>query len=165
VPLNVPQQLFLDQARSDYEIYGYLSRRDTCHRLHYLQMCTEKLAKVYFWRGGVFPGYGHHKFEPFLRALDTNRPDFYLMFGYKELRRFNLQKPSIFNLASRLQNLAPSGGNLGPNPEYPWPPNRPTQGPLTHAFVEWSDWNESTAGRRLRFFVSDLLNNYMNYFP
>ena len=36
VPLNVPQKLFLDQARSDYETFRLLSRRTVCHRLHYL---------------------------------------------------------------------------------------------------------------------------------
>jgi hypothetical protein len=164
VPLNVPQQLFLDQARSDYEIYRYLSRRNACHRLHYLQMCTEKLAKVYFWRGGVSPGLRHNKFEPFLRELDTHRTDFHHMFGYKDLQRFDLQKTSIFNLALRIQDLAPAG-NTGPNPEYPWPPTMPTTGPLTHDFAEWQDWNDTAAGRRLKFFVDNLLQNYLTYFP
>ena len=72
MPLNAPQSLFLDQARSDYEIFQFLSRRNVCHRLHYLQMCTEKLAKVYFWRHGNSPGLRHDKFAPFLRDLDTS---------------------------------------------------------------------------------------------
>ena len=148
MPLNVPQQLFLDQARSDFEIYGHLSRHNNCHRLHYLQMCTEKLAKVYFWRGGFSPGLGHHKFVPFLRDLEL-RPDFHTMFGYQDLPRFNSQKSSIFDLAFRIQNLVPAGGNNGPNPEYPWPPTMPTIGPLTFTFPEWRDWIVSTLGRRL----------------
>jgi hypothetical protein len=81
VPLNTPQQLFLDQARSDYEIYEHLMRKNNCHRLHYLQMCTEKLAKVYFWRHGHSPGLNHFVFVRFLLDLDP-RPDFHQMFGY-----------------------------------------------------------------------------------
>jgi len=164
VPLNTPQQLFLDQARSDYEIYAHLSRRNNCHRLHYLQMCPEKLAKVHVWRDGRFHGTNHFVFVPFLRDLDL-RPDFHQMFGYVDRRRFDLQKASIFDLAQRLQNLAPAGGNIGPNPECPWPPNMPTNGPLSYNFPEWLDWNETTSGRRLKIFVENLLQNYLSYFP
>jgi len=87
------------------------------------------------------------------------------MFGYVDRQRFDLQKASIFDLAQRLQNLAPAGGNSGPNPEYPWPPNMPTNGPLSYNFPEWLDWNEATSGRRLRFFVETLLQDYLSYFP
>ncbi len=164
MPLNTPQQLFLDQARSDYEIYEHLMRKNNCHRLHYLQMCTEKLAKVYFWRHGHSPGLNHFVLVRFLLDLDP-RPDFHQMFGYVDRQRFDLQKASIFDLAQRLQDLAPAGGNSGPNPEYPWPPNMPTNGPLSYNFPEWLDWNEATSGRRLKIFVENLLQNYLSYFP
>ncbi len=166
MPLNVPQQLFLEQARSDDETFRLLSRRNVCHRLHYLQMSTEKLAKVYFWRHGHFPGFGHHKLKPLLIDLDTYRAaDFYQLFGYKDPRRFNSQKTAILDLAARLQGLAPAHGNTGPNPEYPWPPNMPTTSPLVHPFAEWQDWTDSVAGRRLRIFVENLLQNYPTLFP
>jgi hypothetical protein len=97
LPLNVPEQLSLDQAQSDYASCRHLSRRNVCHRLHYLQMCTGKLAKAYFWRSGVTPGFSHYKFVPLLRALDA-RADFHLMFGYTDSQRFTLQKPAIFDL-------------------------------------------------------------------
>jgi hypothetical protein len=86
------------------------------------------------------------------------------MFGYNDPRRFSLQKNAILNLSARLQNLAPGGRNNGPNPEYPWPPNLPTIGPLAHQFLEWHDWNETTAGGRLRYFVKNLLKNYFELF-
>ncbi len=41
---------FITQARSDWNIYQLLAAQDgvaTCHRLHYLQMTCEKLAKAY----------------------------------------------------------------------------------------------------------------------
>jgi hypothetical protein len=164
VPLNIAEQLFLDQARSDYEIYECMSKQNACHRLHYLQMCTEKLAKAYMWRRGVSPGLKHDKFEPFVRALALRR-DFHEMFGYRDPRRFNLRKDSIFSLALRLQNLARGGGNNGPNPEYPWPPNMPTAGPLSYTFPEWLDWNETTAGRRLKYFVKNTMKDYETLFP
>jgi hypothetical protein len=164
VPLNTPQRLFLDQARSDYDIYRRLARQDVCHRLHYLQMCTEKLSKAWFWRSMSPPGGGHHTFVPFLRALDTSgRADFHRMFGYSNVRRFVSQWPFLLHLASRIQNLAP--GMTNPNPEYPWPRNLPTEGPLAYTFPEWQDWNTTTAGRRLNYFLGHLLEHYLVYFP
>lgn len=166
MPLNGQQQLFLDQARSDYETFRFLNRRNACHRLHYLQMCTEKLAKVYFWRHGYFPGFGHHKFDPFLRDLEVERAaDLHLMFGYRDPRRFQLQWTGIKDLAKRIQNLAPAGGNDGPNPEYPWPPRLPTKSPLVDLLSEWQAWNDSLAGRRLGYFVENLLRDYLVFFP
>jgi len=166
VPLNLPQQLFLDQARSDYEIFRFLSRRNECHRLHYLQMCTEKLAKVHFWRNDEFPGFRHDKFDPFLRDLEAERAaDIHLMFGYKDPRRFDLQRTAIKELAKRIQDLAPAGGNDGPNSEYPWPPRRPCQSPLVDLLPEWQAWNDSVAGYRLKTFIENLLGDYLAYFP
>ncbi len=127
-------------------------------------MCTEKLAKAYFWKGGHSPGLKHFVFGPLLRDLAL-RPDFHEMFGYQDRRRFDLQEASILDLARRLQNLVPAGGNTGPNPEYPWPPNMPTSGPLSYDFPEWRDWIETTSGRRLRTFVETLLKDFESYFP
>ncbi len=164
VPLNLPQQLFLEQARSDYDIYGRLTRQDVCHRLHYLQMCTEKLSKVWFWRLMSPPTGGHYTFEPFLRALATSgRSDFHRMFGYSSERRFVLQWPAIRDLASKIQNLVPGPTNA--NPEYPWPRSMPMHGPLSYSFPEWQAWATTTAGRRLKFFVETLLRDYLVYFP
>ena len=164
MPINAPQQLFLDQARSDYEIYKRLARQNVCHRLHYLQMCTEKLSKVWFWRQMNPPAGGHHTFEPFLRALKTSgRADFHRWFGYSDPRRLAPQWPAILNLASRIQNLAPGPSN--PNPEYPWPRNLPARSPLSHPPPEWEDWSTTTAGRRLKTFVENLLRHYPVYFP
>jgi hypothetical protein len=163
LPLNVPQQLFLDQARSDYTIFRHLAGRAQCHRLHYLQMSTEKLAKVYAWRHGNPPGMSHHHFVNFLKAIES-RPDFHEMFGYRQAASFGLLKPLIFDLAIRIERLAPAG-NSGPNPEYPWPPSSPTTAPARYSFSEWTDWNETRAGFRLRSFIGNMLDHYDSYFP
>ena len=41
----------------------------------------------------------------------------------------------------------------------------PLPRPLVHAFTEWQDWSESVAGRRLRYFIENLLQNYLAIFP
>ena len=40
---------FLEQAKSDYEVFRLLnaSRQSLCHRLHYMQMASEKTAKSF----------------------------------------------------------------------------------------------------------------------
>ena len=86
------------------------------------------------------------------------------MFGYRTHRPLVLPERAIFDLAHRIERLAPAG-NPGPNPEYLWPPTMPTFVPIEHDFAEWHDWNETTAGRRLLTFVMTLLNNYDIFFP
>ena len=73
--MNEQQRLYLVQARSDWQIFQLLdSRTDPlCHRLHYLQMVTEKVAKAYFWRDPSAANLGHAAFGRFLRAIATNR--------------------------------------------------------------------------------------------
>ena len=43
--------------------------------------------------------------------------------------------------------------------------NMPTTSPLVHLFMEWRDWSDSVVGRRLRYFVENLLRNYLALFP
>jgi len=162
VPTNPQQEGFLRQARSDFEVYQLLARRGQCHRLHYLQMNTEKLAKTYFWAAGAGPR-KHDVFVDFLKAVEL-RPDFHRMFGYRDPQAKAHQQPAIFALARRIEGLAPAG-NPGPNPEYPWPRTMPTIAPVDHDFAEWHEWNETTAGRRLHAFVKKLLADYNIYFP
>jgi hypothetical protein len=38
---------YLQQGRSDFDIYKKLVDVPECHRLHYLQMACEKIAKAY----------------------------------------------------------------------------------------------------------------------
>jgi hypothetical protein len=46
---------YLEQARSDWDVYGTLSIGSVpdCHALHYLQMATEKLSKALLLAGGT----------------------------------------------------------------------------------------------------------------
>ena len=51
-------EAFIAQARSDWRVYRILAERDevpSCHRLHYLQMVCEKLAKAYRLRDTKSP--------------------------------------------------------------------------------------------------------------
>lgn len=157
------QGLWLKQAASDYAMIGRLKGSPECHRVHYLQMATEKLAKVYHCRHGPPSSLSHHVLEQFLRSIEI-RADFHELFGYSRANSFALVWPKILALAIEIQNLAPAG-NTGANPEYPFPRAAPTTAPVDHPFPQWKDWNETNAGRRLRHFVENLLKDYTTIFP
>jgi hypothetical protein len=56
--MNLQQNLFLEQARSAFEVFGLLRRQEDihhCHALHYLQMATELLGKAKAWKRGSVP--------------------------------------------------------------------------------------------------------------
>src|SRR5437763_12873135 len=70
--MNDHQKLYFDQAKSDFEIFQFLKGKPACHRLHYLQMCTEKLGKAFFFKKPP-PYPSHAGFVKFLRNLSTRR--------------------------------------------------------------------------------------------
>jgi hypothetical protein len=69
---------FLSQARSDWEAYQktIASEWPYCHRLHYLQMATEKLSKALLVAGDTkledLTG-SHAAFVKFMRLISNNR--------------------------------------------------------------------------------------------
>src|SRR5258708_6753972 len=72
--MNQAQRLWWQQAQSDLQLLNQFSGSvHQCHRLHYLQMATEKLSKAYLWRSGKSPPRSHVGFVRFLKALLDRR--------------------------------------------------------------------------------------------
>jgi hypothetical protein len=69
---------YLTQAKSDYAMLLKLIREEAplCHRLHYLQMTTEKMAKGFLTKKGG-PRYAktHDAFAKFVK-IAGERPEF-----------------------------------------------------------------------------------------
>jgi hypothetical protein len=118
------REAFLRQARSENSLRNRLNdpRIEYSHRLHYLQMVTEKLAKGYQTppRDYDHPPKVHIGFVRFLQTLKGNS-------GIRDTLRygpgpvFNRFVNSLLDLAKRIEQLAPSAaGSNNPNPEYPW---------------------------------------------
>ena len=66
---------FLKQARADYALFRTLEGDGTvpvCHKLHLLQMATEKLAKASLTPPGQRPLRTHNAFVKFVQAAATN---------------------------------------------------------------------------------------------
>jgi hypothetical protein len=167
--MNNQQDLWWQQANSDYELFDRLrrDRHNACHILHYLQMATEKLSKAYLWRSGHAPPRNHTGFVRFLRALrDRNEADLQRiteLFGFGRSGEFVTWIRSVLPLAYQLQNIAPAEAGDGPNPEYPWPHALPVSTPVTHTFGLWTELAETGRGGHLLDFIERAIRNFAAY--
>ncbi len=114
---------FLTQAASDNHMRHLLGAVAVpySHRLHYLQMTAEKLAKGWLAReSNPAPIPTHSGFVRLLQTL-KGRPDVRRALGIRDAAVFKAHIESLLDLADRVESLAPSAAGFGrPNPEYPW---------------------------------------------
>ena len=117
------KKAFLAQARSDYAVLQRLSNppSEYCHRLHYLQMTTEKLAKAWLiGRDDEAPTPTHIAFSRMVQTLKM-RPDVRRALRFVHTAAYKRFLNSLLELAVQIEKLAPvSAGMEKPNPEYPW---------------------------------------------
>jgi hypothetical protein len=133
---------YFEQAWSDFNVYLDLNARNAvlCHKLHYLQMTTEKLAK-----GFQCPTSGdphprtHFVFVEFLRRLKKNPIYYYKLMGFSSKRAFSSHIETLLPTSDLIERLAPSGGNFDKvNPEYPWVDKQGNvKCPASYAFPEF----------------------------
>lgn len=115
---------FLRQARSENEVRLLLNdpRVEYSHRLHYLQMVTEKLAKAAL-SNPVDPNPPRMVHGALVRLLQVAKGNRVLRtrLGYSDASVFRAFIDSMLDLASQIESLAPSSaGRYQPNAEYPW---------------------------------------------
>lgn len=154
-------EAYLAQARSDELIRKQFAatRVSYCHRLHYLQMVTEKLAKAMLTQpGGDKPAPTSH--TAFVRMLQVmkGRPDIREGLGFIDAKLFRNYIDSLLDLASRIQALSPDVAGLHqPNPEYPWedPLTHHVQAPVDYDFAQFDPRDPKMI--KIDRLVSDLL--------
>ncbi len=126
---------YLTQAKSDYAMLLKLIREEAplCHRLHYLQMTTEKMAKGFLTNRND-PRYEktHDAFVKFVR-ISKSRPEFRAASRFTQARQFAKYVDSFANTAQKVEDLSPEGDDH-PNPEYPWEENGIILLPTEYAF-------------------------------
>ena len=155
-----PQQLaFFRQAGSDWEVFRYLRQATpagapswvrllcrlvsiripvvpVCHELHYLQMCTEKLAKAYFNDTGR--PRGHAAFRTMFLSLRTNR-NAVVPLQFPSVVALVHWITSVQPVVDALEDLAPAIADRAavpkPNPEYPYPRANPITAPADYTFT------------------------------
>jgi hypothetical protein len=132
----------LKQAQSDYEMYGKLSDPSVpiCHRLHYLQMACEKLAKAFSRKKNTHPPKRHTALVSFLQH--SKQRNIYEALGYaNNPLAYSAYIDSLMDIALKIENLAPAGGGKDGkvNPEYPWKDAVGNiQVPVDYPYVEFS---------------------------
>lgn len=140
------QEGYLRQAKSDYAIYTGMNERNDplCHRLHYLQMASEKLAKSFLCIGYDKPyKKTHYALVRFLSYTRSN-PNIRRLLGYdRNPRAYSVYVDSLLEFAQQLELLAPVGGDKDRiNAEYPWSDeNNQIQVPNDYAYNEFERSN------------------------
>jgi hypothetical protein len=166
--VNAYQELWWEQASSDYEVLVLLRRNGVahCHQLHYLQMVTEKLAKAYFWRTGNAPTKRHSGFAQFMRFLidarSSDQAQLASLLGFKSFNELQGCIRGILPIIYGLEQLAPTLSQDGPNPEYPWPHAAPSDNPVGHQFEIWSRI-DSPKGRQLMKVLELAIEQFPSY--
>ena len=162
------QRLWWRQAQSDHAIFVQLRQGGAheCHLLHYLQMATEKLSKAYLWRSGHAPPKNHTGCVRFLKALQDRRNKLNRLakvLGFQRQKDLVDWLSKVQALAYGLQNIAPAEAGDGPNPEYPWPHEAPTQCPISHTFALWDQLANTAPGRKWMKFVEHAIARFEDY--
>ena len=154
--MNARQAAFYRQARSDWSVFCHFHPLGfrwwtrvrhvwcsavgvwpfsfpPCHELHYLQMCTEKLAKAYY---RTDPRTGHAAFRRFLTDLPLNFSAVAPL-GFADIARLTRWEGSVSAIVGAIEDLAPQIADRKglPNPEYPWPRGAEIHAPVDYPFT------------------------------
>jgi hypothetical protein len=159
--VDVEQALYLTQARSDLRAYDLLTAADSCHRMHYLQMATEKLSKAYFWRVGQPLKKRHDYFMKFMRAVGSNG-NVGKAVGIKTSNHWEAYIDGVLPVAQVIEGMAPTEADDGPNAEYPWPHEAPVSAPANYHFP-LEDELVTPRGKRFLDVLRRLLDRFEQY--
>ena len=116
---------YAEQSRSDFAVYRFhLRDAEECHRLHYLQMACEKIAKAYRLRNPIsFRAedlYSHVVFSKFIDIFLKSIP-IKGRYRSQDAKRRQMERYAHI-LAREIEKLAPAVDReqTPENAEYPW---------------------------------------------
>lgn len=160
-------EAFIAQARSDWAVYEILAvQRDVepCHRLHYLQMVCEKVAKAYRLRDTTAPVDNivsrHSGFAKFVAP-------FFIAVLKDEYRNREAQLRQLLRqaraIAREIEKLAPAIDRLAApeNAEYPWERDGQVTAPCSYGFPSL-DLLRQAGGRAFLNLVERALDDFEN---
>lgn len=152
------------QSRSDFAIYNVLLREaEECHRLHYLQMACEKIAKAYRLRDthSFSPDdlYSHVVFSRFIMNF-LKAPNLKWRYRSQDAKRRQIERYA-HTLSEGIERLAPAvARDLSPaNAEYPWVDGTTVSVPCRHHYPVFTRLSEP-AGRDFLKIVEIAIENY-----
>ena len=127
------------QSRSDFTVYRlHLTSAEECHRLHYLQMACEKIAKAYRLRDRVSVNlddlYSHVVFSKFIVIYLKSTPVRH-RYRAQEAKRRRMERYA-HSLALEIEKLAPAvdRDQTPENAEYPWMVGETIFVPCRHSY-------------------------------
>ncbi len=116
---------YAEQSRSDFAVYQVqLQGAEECHRLHYLQMACEKIAKAYRLRDPVSFNpddlYSHTVFSKFIIIFLKSTP-VKVRYRAQGAKRRQMERYARL-MALEIEKLAPAvdRDQTPENAEYPW---------------------------------------------
>ena len=139
---------YAEQSRSDFAVYRvYLRNAEECHRLHFLQMACEKIAKAYRLRDTASftedDLYSHVVFSKFILGFLKAR---WLRERYRsrDAKRRHMERYAR-GLAVGIERLAPAVDReqTPENAEYPWLNNGVVSIPVRHRYALSEELAES----------------------
>lgn len=158
-------EAFIAQARSDWGVQRLLSEEKdvaVCHRLHYLQMVCEKLAKAYRLRDTKSPVSElvskHTGFEKFVGA-------FFAVALRDEYQGKDAQLQGLIKraraLAREIEKLAPAIDRVDApeNVEYPWERGDRVTAPCSYSFPS-IELQRDPGGRAFLNLIERALDDY-----
>lgn len=131
------------QSQSDFRVYrDFLQDAEECHRLHYLQMACEKIAKAYRLRDT--PNfleenlYSHVIFSRFILNLLTS-PQIKKRYHGQDAKLQQIERDAR-RLSREIEKLAPAVDReqTPANVEYPWVQEQSVFTPCTFSFANLS---------------------------
>ena len=159
-------EAYAAQSRSDFEVYNvHLQNVEECHRLHYLQMACEKIAKAYRLRDTPdFPEeklYSHVFFSKFISNLLTS----------PQIKRRYVSRNAVLerlkhdaNRFSReIEKLAPAVDReqAPSNAEYPWIQGQSVFTPCVFSFANLSLLKDQN-GREFLKLIETAINDFQS---
>lgn len=160
---------FFTQAFSDYKLLIFLARHgmtddgyrvEECHKLHYLQMTAEKLAKGFMTNGLNPPEFDHTMLARFFRDVLPKHQGLRKFLGFADDASFKHYLNGFEEIVHYIASLAPGGKrqdkNRAPeNPEYPWETRAWRNGIAIQMHVpcehDWEKWQTTEMIKFLEF--------------
>lgn len=140
---EIKQQLaeaYAEQSRSDFAVYNlHLRNAEECHRLHYLQMACEKIAKAYRLRDTYSftedDLYSHVVFSKFILGF-LKAQQLKERYRSYEARRRHIERYAR-EVAAGVEKLAPAVDRTRTpaNVKYPWVSGRTVFVPTRHHYA------------------------------
>jgi len=157
---------YAEQSRSDFAVYSiHLQEAAECHRLHYLQMACEKIAKAYRLRDLVSFNpedlYSHVVFSKFITGFLKSKL-VRRRYVSQDAKRREVERYAR-SLAAEIEKLAPAVDRerTPANVEYPWTAGAAVFVPCRHDYPLSHRLREQS-GRDFLKLIEIAIENYQS---